>query len=117
MHPFKTEQAAWLYLARRWDKPLLAGPEGSGASVVIAGWCFGLCGSITGLRIKGYITDAMRQAMQMRLECAKPRIKPSNPGPYWWRCNKTGARSRAAFCRRMAMAKLCTKKPKKQRAS
>jgi len=91
-----TEKQAWLYLAKKWDKPKK--PPSDYAFVRISGMvCFGLCGSVKMLNI----TTRSVKRMLNRIEVGWSRTFPFYDN-YRWPRTRAGAKSRAAFCRKMA---------------
>lgn len=92
---FKTERAVWVWLAKKWDRPLL-GDDGTPYITVVGRRVSGLCAALVKVRIS---SEVIRDRLWVRMNRHRP---PSAlPGEYWWPLTKRGARSRAAFCRRM----------------
>ena len=87
-----TEQQAWLALAKLWDKPLLEFWCDDYAVILDNRPRYGLCGCIAGLPISDWMRERMR-----RKACGRTQL-----GRYRWQLDARGARSRAAFCRKMA---------------
>ena len=91
-----TEAQAWRAIARAWDHPECVDGEYYAQPVKDHGGGFGVCPCIEDLRVQGAITFARADAMRNRL----PERKH---GLFCWVNTRVGARSRAAFCRRMAV--------------
>lgn len=85
-----TEAQAWEYIAKTWDKPK---KRGDGYCCSRDG-CSGVCFSISNFQLLfGVVTGMTNRLRAHRAERADG---------YWWPQTRAGARSRAAFCRRMA---------------
>ena len=101
-----TERAAWLKLAKLWNKPLRGVVPyvrlRHGAHGMVGR--NGLCACVTSLYVDGKIDHDARLDMNSKVHAA---IKH---GAYAWPLTLAGAKSRAAFCRRMAAK--CTAKEK-----
>lgn len=94
-----TEAQAWSYLARRWDKATFHTPGSTCVEVTIMSQQqYGLCGSVSTLNLTQKVTNETWLTMFQRMQKYKPRDAFMG---YWWPCNKAGAKSRAAFCRKM----------------
>lgn len=103
-----TEKEAWLYLAKKWDEESYLGDtcEGFSAYVVIKDFRRpGLCHCLRGVRIEKFISQEMYSEMKRKLDSHGPEKKYGDTFQYRWPLTMTGAKKRAAFCRRMA--KLC----------
>lgn len=102
-----TETQAWAYLAGRWAKarPYLKIP-GRWHTKVLGDFEQGLCGSLWALEDAGRISGEVWGAMLERVvRNGPPEIAPFSMvggGRFRWPLTARGARSRAAFCRRMA---------------
>ena len=96
-----TEAQAWRYLARRWDRPseMEDYPHEYGVNLdPHLGLARGICVCIGDLVGAGRIAEGTAEAMGARMSL----MKPEDAEAYWWPHSRRGARSRAAFCRRMA---------------
>lgn len=99
-----TERQAWLYLARKWDRPRRDPEDGFPVvfifNTLLLRNCACLCNSCFGLFKSGRVIEPIYSDMRNRLHKNKPNSRPGCV--FWWPLTKAGARSRAAFCRRMA---------------
>ncbi len=89
-------RAAWLYLAKKWDKPT---KDTDGDSCVVIGKenSCGLCHSISDMSRAGIIDPGL---VTLMLDAIRELMGDS--GGWRWRTTRAGARQRAAFCRKMA---------------
>ena len=95
-----TQRQAWLYLAEKWDN---AHDDGDGNYFASSGTigAYGLCPMIDfGMRVK----PDVRKSMLKKISAI-----PFMDEPYRFPTDKSGARQRASFCRKMAR-KLTKKK-------
>lgn len=93
----RAERALWLKLANLWDAPRIGSTTMAYVSVDEGSFDVGLCDSI---RSVCYYDYEMEERMRVRLH----RHKKAKLGGYYWPCDRRGAKSRAAFCRRQAKA-------------
>lgn len=104
-----TLRAAWLLLARKWDKPEPDGVEDGNEDLcvfLLEEWPdWGICMCIDTLESRGMIDEAV--AAQMRGAELPAKLR----GGYCWPRDDAGARARAAFCRKQAK-KLAPKRRK-----
>jgi hypothetical protein len=107
-----TERAAWLYLAKRWDKAVLGGDGDAMVRINTDRTIVCLCDSILRLQMDERIDVFTESCMVDRIQ-RLPNINQSSS--YKWPRTLRGARSRAAFCRRMA--KQCGKKAVRAKAA
>lgn len=95
-----TEVQVWPYLAKRWAQ---AWYRDGWHTTVLGTRVEGLRGSLAALENFGEISFATREAMSRKIEAFGPpqlmKLGPSHG--YRWPLTARGARSRAAFCRRM----------------
>ena len=94
------QRQAWLHLAKLWD---VAKTDADG-DFSVQGRSLGLCPSIDFLHEKGDIDTEMRESMLEKIESlptvvirGHDRIKTAR-----WQFDATGAKQRAAFCRKQA---------------
>ena len=87
-----TEKQAWLKLAKLWDESLLDFWREDYVVILDNRPRYGLCDCITCLPISDRMRDKMRRKARGRTKL----------GRYSWQLDARGARSRAAFCRKMA---------------
>ena len=87
-----TEKQAWLKLAKLWDESLLDFWREDYVVILDNRPRYGLCDCITCLPISDRMRDKMRRKARGRTKL----------GRYRWQLDARGARSRAAFCRKMA---------------
>jgi hypothetical protein len=101
-----TTRAAWLHLAKAWDKA--KGGEDRFVRVYIDHQrCLGVCHCLNFLRFSGAINADQWREMHEAINVKRRRLP--NPDGYCWSLNKAGARARAKFCRKQA-AKLKKKR-------
>lgn len=95
-----SEREAWLKLAKLWTKPDI----GSSDCPRVLDWSFGVCHSVDDLRGMNEISVSLADRMREKAQ------NPKDPDAWRWPLTIAGAKSRAAFCRKMA--KLCSRKRK-----
>ena len=100
---YLTERRAWLLLAKEWDKATQACYGGS-FQTPSGQYC--LCFAVSHLYHSGPLSRTTRDDMHERLQKHRPAY--SRDEVFFWPTDKTGAKKRAAFCRKMA--KLCVRK-------
>jgi len=108
-----SEREAWLYLAEQWDNAEPAHRK-KRDHIIFRHLFFcptGLCTAIDEVICADAISYRVGRNMRSRMAKHLPRKKRTGKG-HRWPTDKKGARSRAAFCRKMA--KLCEKERKKK---
>jgi hypothetical protein len=109
---FKTEEALWLWLAKKWDKPVLS--DASFAKVMIQigdSRCFGLCGSLSAID-----DSPIEQRARDRLLKITATIQPGRGAyPFLFPKTAAGAKKRAALCRKFAAEARAEAKKKRKR--
>lgn len=106
--PFVNEADVWRYLAERFREPNLA--VNDKGEVYAQGVGYGLCFGIQRLCCSAkLITTEMMGKMRERINRHHTPYERKNTDEYGykWPLTKSGARSRRAFCKRMAL--LCQK--------
>lgn len=97
---------AWLWLAKKWDKPILDedGDHQYSATVSLDNSnelrLYGICKSITIMLGSGLISDDVYG--NMRSAISQTRQAKKDPGCYFYNTNKQGAKWRAKLCRKLA---------------
>lgn len=91
-----SDKQVWEYLARRWAQAVKV----NAACATIFGWkSRGLCQGL--FRLRDFKKTREAESL-IDLAQSVARERGLVPEGYWWPTTKRGARSRAAFCRRMA---------------
>lgn len=88
-----SESAAWSKLAKLWDKPQMLHGE---PCVLLYRNC--ICGATYELFLRGQLSKDVQNAMDDR----SGEARDFTHGAYLYPLTRAGARSRAAFCRKMA---------------
>ena len=92
-----SEKAAWLYLAKRWAKPLKDDKNEYYVHVNDVA-CYGLCSSIANPAHAGRIDYATSNRMSAVVD-KQPRCRTG----WCWSWSRRGAAARERFCRQQAL--------------
>ena len=88
-----TEREAWLYLARKWERPT-KGEDGLPCAFGGDERDDGVCFAISALRTRALISGDLARTMRFRLDC----MRPFPMGRYYWELTAEGAQERATAC-------------------
>lgn len=97
----RRERALWLKLAKAWDRPK-RDLFGSLHLVMAGRSIYGLCGGISVNLPHGELRERMEFKVDAAWDSRPQRQKCCGNYPYYWPSTTRGAKSRAAFCRKMA---------------